>query len=97
VLGEVVVGMLKVLARLQQGLGRDATHVGAGAAGRWATGGVFPFIDTSDLETKLGCTDGGNVATGATADDNDVELFAHGMCLLDEKRPLRRGHSKQGN
>jgi hypothetical protein len=48
------------------------------------------------LETELGSANGCNVATGATADDNDVELFAHGECFLDEKRPLGRGHSKQG-
>ena len=38
VLGEVVVGVVKVFGRLQQGLGRNATHVGAIAAGGWATG-----------------------------------------------------------
>jgi hypothetical protein len=78
VLGEVVVGVVKVFGRLQQGLGRDATHVGAGAAGRWATGCVAPLVDTSDLETELGGANGGDVATGATTNDNDVELFAHG-------------------
>ena len=53
VFGKVVVGVVKVLAGLQQRLGGDATHVGAGAAGGWATGRVFPFVDTGDLETKL--------------------------------------------
>jgi hypothetical protein len=85
---EMVVGVLKVLAGLQQSFGGDATHVGTCAAGRWATGCVFPFVDAGDLETELGSANGRDVATGATADDNDVKLFAHEKCLLDEKRPL---------
>jgi hypothetical protein len=75
---EVVVGVVKVLAGLQQSLGRDATHVGAGAARGWATGGVLPFVYASDLETELCSANGRDVATRACADDDDVECFAHG-------------------
>jgi hypothetical protein len=30
------------------------------------------------LETELGGANGGDVTTGATTNDDDVELFAHG-------------------
>ena len=74
---KVVGGLLEMLGRLQQRFGRDATHVGTGAARGWATFFVFPLVDTRDVETQLGCTDGSNVATGTTTDDDDVKLFAH--------------------
>jgi hypothetical protein len=84
--------MLKVFAGLQQRFGGDATHVGTSAAGRWATGCVFPLVDTSDLETELCSADGCDVATRATANNDDVELFTHDEFLLNEQRPQKRGH-----
>jgi len=72
-LGEVVVGVVKMLRRLQQGLGGNAAHVGTGAARGWATCGVLPLIDTSDLKAQLGGANGGDVATRPRADDDDVE------------------------
>jgi hypothetical protein len=69
--------MVKVLAGLQQGLGRNAAYVGAGAAGRGATGGVFPLVNAGHVHAQLGRTNGGDVATRAAAYDDDVELFAH--------------------
>ena len=72
-LGEVVVGVVKMLRRLQQCFGGNATHIGTGAAWSWATGGVLPFIDTSDLKAQLGGANGGDVATRPRADDDDVE------------------------
>jgi hypothetical protein len=77
VLGKVVVGVLEVLGRLQQRLGRDAAHVGTGAAGRRAALVVLPLVDTGHVKAQLGCADGGNVATGAAADDDHIKLFAH--------------------
>jgi len=81
VVGEMVVGMLEMLGRLQQRLGGDATHVGAGAAGCRAACGIFPFIDAGHVHAQLCGADGRDVATGAATDDDDVKLFAHvGLC-----------------
>ena len=77
VLSKVVVGLVKMLRRLQQGLGGNAAHIGTGAARCWATSGVLPFIDTRDLKAQLGSADGGDVATRPRANDDDVEWFAH--------------------
>jgi hypothetical protein len=74
VLGEVVVQVLEVLAGLQQGLGGDAADVGAGAArGRTALV-VLPLVDAGDVHAELGGADGGDVAAGAGADDDEVEI-----------------------
>ena len=86
-LSKVVVGVVKVLARLQQGFRRNATYVGTGTARRRTALCVFPLIDTRHLKTKLRSTNGSDVTTRATANDYDVELFTHDAFLLDKKRP----------
>ncbi len=73
--GKVVVGVLEVLGRLQQRLGGDAAHVGAGAAGCGAALVVLPFVDTGHVHAQLGSADGRDVATRASADDDDIELL----------------------
>ena len=78
VLGKVLGGMLEVLGRLQQRLGGNAAHVGAGAARSGAALVVLPLVDTGDLHAQLGRADGGDVAARACADHDDVELLAHG-------------------
>src|SRR5690606_35983687 len=70
-------GMLEMLGRLQQRLGRDAAHVGAGAAGRGAALVVGPGVDAGNRLPKLGGANGGDVAAGARADHDDVKLFGH--------------------
>jgi len=63
--GEVVAGLIVVLARLQQRLARDAADIGAGAPGRRAAGGVAPVVDAGGTEAELGGADRGDVAAGA--------------------------------
>jgi hypothetical protein len=69
--------LIEVLRRLQQGFGRNATHVGASAAKGWAACRVFPFVDTRYLESQLRCANGGNVTTWAATNDDHIKLFAH--------------------
>ena len=85
--GKVVVGVVKVFARLQQCFRRNAAYIGTGAARRWAAFCVFPLVDTRHLKTKLRGTNGGDVTTRATTNDYDVELFTHDAFLSDKKRP----------
>ena len=77
VLGELVLDVVVVLARIQQRLGRDAAHVQAGAAGGGlavlAEGGVH----AGRFQAELRGADGRDVAAGAAADDDDVEFFTH--------------------
>lgn len=65
--GGVGFGEGVVFGGVQQGLGRDAADIQAGAA----QGGAF--IDEGDLEAELGGAEGANVAAGAGADDDEVE------------------------
>jgi hypothetical protein len=53
--------------RLEEGLGGDAATVETGAA-------ELELLDDGDLETELGGADGGDVAAGAAAEDDEVEL-----------------------
>ena len=82
---EIVRRTRKVFRRFQQRLGRDATHIGAGAARSSAARSVLPLVDTGDVETQLCSADGGNVATRATANDDDIKLLAH-------VKTLKTGH-----
>jgi hypothetical protein len=66
-----------MLRALQQRLRGNAAYVSASASRSWPTFGIFPLINTSRIETQLRGTNGSNVATWATADDDDVKLFAH--------------------
>ena len=81
VLGKVVAGMVVMLGRLEQSLGRNAANVGAGATQCGATLGVFPFVDTGHIETKLGCANGGNITARTATDDDHVKLFGHARLL----------------
>ena len=64
-----------VVGRLQQGLGRDAPDVQAGAAQGAA------FLDDGRLEAQLRRPDGGDVAARAAADDDQVIRIAHGFSV----------------
>ena len=89
-LSEMVVGLVKMFRRLQQGFRRDAAHVGASATKCGATGVVLPFVDTSDLKAQLCRADGGDVTARASADDDDVEWFAHALLSLNVKQQTCR-------
>src|SRR5690606_14530081 len=58
------------LAGLEQGLGRDAAPVQADAAQVLA-------LDDGDLLAQLAGADGGDIAAGAGADDDEVEFSSH--------------------
>ena len=81
VVGEVMAGLLEVLRRLQQRLRRNAADVGAGAAGRRTALVVLPLVDAGGGKAELRGADGGDVAAGAGADDDDVEAVRgrHGV------------------
>ena len=69
-----VLGVLDDLQRvgvLEQRLGRDAAPQQAGAAER------LLFLDDRDLQAELRGADGGDVAAGAGADDDDVVFVGH--------------------
>ena len=66
---------MEMLGRLQQGFGRNAAHVQAGAAQSGGIAGlVHAGIDTGGFETQLRGADGGNITAGAGTDDHYVEL-----------------------
>ena len=52
-LSKVVVGVVKVFARLQQCFGGNATYIGTSTARRRTALCVFPLVDTGDLKTEL--------------------------------------------
>ncbi len=97
--GEVVVGLVEMLGRLQQRLGGNAAHVGAGAARCGAALAVLPLVDAGHVKAQLRGTDGSDVAAGAAADHDHVELFAHvNLTQSVEERPTggrgqRPGHA----
>jgi hypothetical protein len=45
--------------------------------GRGRPCSVLPLVDAGHVEAQLRGTDGADIAAGAAADDDDVELFAH--------------------
>ena len=75
----IILGVLHVvenLGRAQQRLGRDAAPVQADAA-------EIIALDDGRLEAELGRADGGDVAAGAGADDQNVEIgVGHGLIRL---------------
>ena len=64
--GEIMLGFVQHMGRVQQCLGRDAADVQAGAAQ-----GVAP-LNHSRFQAQLRATNGANVAAGAGTDDDDV-------------------------
>ena len=61
---------LELLARLQQGLGRDAAPVQADPAQVLA-------LDNSDLQAQLAGANGRDITAGARADDDEIEFSSH--------------------
>ena len=75
--GVVVLQVVVMLAGVEQGLGRDAADVEAGAARRRLAVLAGELVDAGRLQAELRGADRGDVAAGAGADDDDVEFFAH--------------------
>ena len=73
VLAEMVRGLLEMLRALQQRLGRNAAHVGAGAAGSGAAFFVFPLVNTGHVQAQLRGANGRDIAARACADNDDVK------------------------
>src|SRR5262249_3238269 len=61
--------LIEAVGRLEESLGRDAASVEAGAA-------EFDLFDDGDVETELLGADGGDVAAGAAAEDDEIELVS---------------------
>jgi hypothetical protein len=71
VLLEVVQGVVVVLRRVEECLGRDAAHIEAGATEH----GIA--LDDGGLHAQLGAADGRNITSGAGADHYYI-IFCHG-------------------
>ena len=71
----------------QHRFGRDAAPVQANTAEMLA-------FDNGCLEAKLGGTNGGDVAAGAGANDDDVEVLCNHEFNLEAIRPLLERYSK---
>jgi hypothetical protein len=70
VLVETVAGFVIELTRLEESLAGNAADADAGAAE------LGVLIDAGDVHSELGSPNGGHVAAGSTADDNQV-VFGH--------------------
>src|SRR5690606_4552906 len=77
VLGQMQIGVLEVFGRLQQGLGRNATNVGACTARSGFAFSGGPCVHASDAHTQLSGTNGGDVATGACTNHDNIKLLSH--------------------
>src|SRR3546814_2163049 len=66
-------GLLEQLGRTKQRLGRDASHVQAGAAQR------RPAFRTGRLQPELSRTNGGDIAARTSADYQNVEIVISHM------------------
>ena len=93
VIGKAVLGMLEVLAGLQQRLRWNAADIGAGAAGRGAALVVLPLVDARCAEAELRGADRGHVTARAATDDDHVELLAHEVSSNQISNSRRAGSS----
>jgi hypothetical protein len=93
VLGESVAGVLEILGRLQQRLGRNASDIGAGSAGSGLAVRHRPVVDARGPEAELRRADGRDVAAGTGADDDYVELVSHSSSR--EPRSQVQKHSRR--
>ncbi len=86
---QAVAGFLERFGGLQQRLGGNAADIEAGAAQRRA------LFHAGDLQAKLGCADGADIAAWAGPDDDDVECVAHGLFLLGSEGQRRCPWTRQ--
>src|SRR6056297_2162091 len=82
-LGEVVFGLVQLVGGVQQRLGGDAADVEAGAAKG------FSALDAGGFQAELRAADGGDIAAGAGADDDDV-IVCHGSVSFDFSTSVSR-------
>src|SRR5690606_15214614 len=77
VLVEDVAEVPELARAVEQRLGRDAAHAQAGATQRRLAVLALAGVDARGLQAQLGGADGGVVARGAPADDNNVVVLRH--------------------
>ena len=88
-----VLELVEQVGGVEQGLGRDAAAVQAGAAEE----GIL--LDDGGLETELAGADGGDVAAGTGAENRDVEDFVLSQGPTPRERDdgtprgMRAGHA----
>ena len=70
--------------RPESSVARNAADIGTGATRRRATHVVLPLVDASGFHAELRGTEGGGVATMATANDDDLKLVIHGLKVLSD-------------
>src|SRR5690606_35555 len=73
---ERMLGFRIHFGRMQQGFGRDAAHVYAGAAM------VGQLLHYGGLEAQLGCLDRADIASRPGSDHDDIELLWHAFSCL---------------
>src|SRR3569623_695324 len=76
-LGERMARVLIMIGRLQQGLRRNATDVGAGAARRRTALLVFPVVDAGSGKAELRGAGLCDIASGSAADHDHIKIFRH--------------------
>ena len=72
--GEIVLCLVQHVGGMQERFGRDAAHVQAGAAQRFAP------LDAGGFQAQLGATNGGNIAARTGANHDDI-IAGHGVLL----------------
>jgi hypothetical protein len=85
---EILLRLVQHVGGVQKRLRRDAAHVEAGAAQRLAP------LDAGDLQAQLRRADGADIAAGARADDDEIELSHAGSpCPVPAAGLQARYHS----
>jgi len=74
---ELVLHMMVMLGRIEQGLGRNAADIQTGAAERRLTVLADIFIDNGHAHAELGAANGPHIAGRAGTDDNYVVGIRH--------------------
>lgn len=83
--GEVFLGLMKHLCRMKQRLGWYAPHIETCSTERAAS------LDAGHLETKLGGTNGTDIATRAATDHDDVVGHDKPFLVIRLRAPRNRG------
>jgi hypothetical protein len=78
-----------LLGGFQQGFGRNAAHVQAGAAQRRVVLEVDPFFYAGGFQTELRAANRRHVAGGTAADDDYIVSLGHACTYLKETENRR--------
>src|SRR5690606_31039194 len=89
--GEVLARIAVALRRIEQGLGRDATHVEAGPAQAHLAGLGAALLDDGHLHAQLRRPDRTDIPAGPGSDDDEV--VGHEDALEGNRR---RGEGEEG-